>query len=153
MTVPDFKIYSVKAKDNYWELEKKKWQYKVAMQRPWTKMKWEKIEDEIKRFKDFESYEVVNYMHSLELWVKKIKDTIPEMINAIEKITKQILDDTDESEFNEVVKKHILSQYIFTCYHGRLDANVLLKRCITPEKTIELAKALNIRLSERPEDL
>ncbi len=153
ITVPDFKIYSVKAKENYWKLEKRKWQGKVISQRPWEKMKWEHIEKEISNFKHYGEYEVINYINSLELWVNELQGIIPKMVKSIESITNEILEDVGELGFAEVAKKHILSQSLFTCYYGRLNIDVLLKKCISPEKTIELAKVLNIQVPEKPKDL
>ncbi len=152
ITVPDFKVYSVKAKEDYWESEKRKWQKQVILNRQWKSMKWEQIENEIKRFKNFEEYEIVKYIRLLEVWVKSLRDSIPEMVKSIERITKQIQIDNGEGSFAEYAKGHSLSQFLFTCYHGRLNNDVLLKKCISPEKAIEMAKILNIQVVENPED-
>ncbi|HEX9062316.1 MAG TPA: metallophosphoesterase family protein [Clostridia bacterium] len=153
ITVPDFKVYSVKAKEDYWESEKKKWQKQVIVSRPWKSMKWEQIENEIKRFKSYEEHEIVQFVSLLEIWVEKLKNSIPEMIKSIESLTKQVLIDNGELGFSEFAKRHSLSQFLFTCYHGRLNHDVLLRKCISPEKTIEMAKLLSIKVVENPEDL
>ncbi|WP_010251959.1 metallophosphoesterase family protein [Acetivibrio cellulolyticus] len=153
ITVPDFKVYSVKAKEDYWEAEKKKWQKSVVVNRPWKSMKWEQIENEIERFKKCEEEDIKKYANVLELWVKELKNSIPKIVKAIEQITKQILMDYGETGFGEVSKKHILSSFLFTCYHGRLNLDVVSKKCISPEKTLEMAKILDILVAENPEDL
>ncbi len=153
ITIPDFKVYSVKAKEDYWESEKRKWQKQVIVNRPWKSMKWEQIENEINRFKNCEEHEVVKCVKLLEVWVQKLRNSIPGMVKSIERITEQILIDSGEEDFSEFAKRHSLSQFLFTCYNGRLNIDVLLKKCISPEKTIEMAKILGISLEENPEDL
>jgi len=153
ITIPDFKVYSVKAKEDYWESEKKKWQEPVIVNKSWRSMEWSQIETEIKRYKNYGEYEKVKYLSLLEIWVEKLKDSIPEMIKSIEIITEKMLADAGKAGFEELAKKHGLSQFLFMCYHGRLNQSALFKKCITPEKTIKMAKALDIKLAENPEDI
>lgn len=149
ITIPDFKIYSVKSRENYWEIEKKKWQEKVLINKEWGKMDWSKLDTEIKYLKNFNDYGISKYVKSLECWIENLKDSITDIIECVEKITNKILSENGENGFAEVAKNYNISRLLFMCFHGRLNREVLLKNYMTPEKTIELAKILGMKVNER----
>jgi serine/threonine protein phosphatase 1 len=71
LSVPDFTLYAVNARADYWAIAKREWQLPVLQARPWLTMSWVDFDAEIARFRGSTQGVSHDYLAALDAWPKR----------------------------------------------------------------------------------
>lgn len=146
LSLPDFTFYSVASAQDYWDLERYKWQLPVLQTKLWSSFQFRKIEEELYPFRDSPRTDVINFVTKMDLWLGSMLKTTPEMIVGIhQKISE--LEKIHGEEFNRKAHELFYSFLLFTARKGSLNEHTLLQTLNTPDKWIQLAAELQIPVS------
>ncbi len=146
LTLPDFQIHSVPAAKDYWEEERYLWQLPVLQAKPWQTFFFKKIEEELAPFQNSPRIEVTDFVQQLNDWVQQLKQLIPSMIQALHQKLATLLVAYSEEAVNPVIHQLFYHSLLFSARKGTLTEQILLQTVNTPEKMIQLADELKVKL-------
>lgn len=139
LVVPGFQLCSVPARADHWEAEKRKWQAKVLLGKPWLDMGYAKAARELERYGD-EGGPVVaalrTWLDSLEALIGTCRERLVE--------TAARLEAEHGDGFKAAIEPLPHKALLHLAGRGRLDPDAVQKRCATPRKTLELIRLLGI---------
>ena len=148
ITLPDFEFFSVQSGCDYWKILKKEWQANVLYARPWNKMSWDNIEKEIAKIQylinNKQCFDLIQFIE----WKVKLDQLMDEILNFVRNETKRILDEVGNDDFPIMAKKYAYNQLLFQSKSGKLSIEGIKKKCPNPSALVNLARKMNIDVSE-----
>ncbi|MBM9499584.1 metallophosphoesterase [Leptospira sp. 201903071] len=148
VTLPDFKIFSVRSAKNYWRSEMEKWQLPVLRSKPWRKYELEKIQKEISKVKISKQEEVIQFISSVENWFRSLEAVYEKIKESIEHKAVRILEEFGSDSFIQTAKKYEYSIFLILAMRNRLDVTNLKNSLKTPERILQLANRLEIEIED-----
>lgn len=148
LVLPDFTLYQVKAKKDYWEDQKKKFQLDVLKAKPWSTREWNKIEKEIQKFEKKEDNAVQLFLQQLREDIQHSQALFSAVLQQIEFQKEQLLDVYGEENFNQKAAVYSYKNFLFLSKKGNLTKEHLYKSLNTPQKVIDLAQKLSISVNQ-----
>ena len=140
LVLPEFKLYSVPSRADYWEIEKRKWQQAVLQSKPWLDLGFAKAHRELERYAD----DCSATTQAIANWLTAVAD-----LHA--KCQKQVCADAVRIEaqhgkdgFAAAVESYPHKALLHLAQRGRLDLAAVQNRCPTPRKTLDLALLLGL---------
>jgi serine/threonine protein phosphatase 1 len=150
LSVPDFTLYTVDARADYWAIAKAEWQLPVLQTRPWLTMSWPDFDAEIVRFKDSTRGAANDYIAALEVWGRELRARAGEVVAAAGVVVERILANAGPDGFIAAARVHPVGPLLFQARSGRLDQASLSRACSTPNRTLEIARHLGVDVSDPP---
>jgi serine/threonine protein phosphatase 1 len=150
VSVPDFTLYSVDARADYWTIAKAEWQLPVLQARPWLAMSWADFDAEIARFKSSTHGASAAYIAALEAWARELRARFGDLLAAARSIAERILADAGPDGFVAAARSHPVGPLLFQARSGRLDHAALSRACSTPNRTLEIARQLGVAVGDPP---
>ncbi|MDJ1485521.1 metallophosphoesterase [Cytophagaceae bacterium YF14B1] len=141
--LPEFKIYSVPASCDYWDVERYKWQLPVLQHKTWSGFTFRKIEEELEPFRNSPRADVTDFVQKMDKWIASLLVKTPEMLNSIQQKA-VALEHEHRENVNRVTHQLFYSSLIFAARKGSLNDQTLQQTLTTPEKWIQLANELQI---------
>jgi serine/threonine protein phosphatase 1 len=150
LSVPDFTLYAVDARADYWALAKRQWQLPVLQARPWLAMAWPDFDAEIARFKGSTRGASHDYVLALEAWARELRARTDELLAAARTIAERMLADVGLEGFTAAARAHPVGPLLFQARSGRLDQAAVSRACPSPTRTLEIARHLGVIVAEPP---
>jgi serine/threonine protein phosphatase 1 len=150
LSVPDFTLYAVDARADYWALAKRQWQLPVLQARPWLAMSWPDFDAEIARFKGSTQGASHDYVVALDAWARELRAGAAALVAAARTIAEQVLADAGTDGFTAAARAHPVGPLLFQARSGRLDPAAVTRACSSPNRTLEIARHLGVALAEPP---
>lgn len=158
LCLPEFKLVSVPARADYWELEKRKWQEAVLLGKPWLDMGYAKAARELERYAD----EGGATLAALQAWLEALGGTdggagVSVSVSVVQACHKELLAaaarlvaESGPGGFAAAVEPLPHKALLHLAQRGRLDLDAVRKRCATPARTLELAAMLGVAVPPSP---
>jgi serine/threonine protein phosphatase 1 len=144
ITLPDFKMYSVKSGGDYWKKLKQEFQANVLYARPWKQMSWDQIDKEIGKIQYLiNEKQCVDLIQFVE-WKVKIDQLMTKILIFVRNETRRILDEVGNDDFPIIAKNHAFNQLLFQSKSGKLTIESLKKKCPNPDALLNLAHKMSI---------
>lgn len=140
LSVPDFRLHSVPSRGDHWKETAKRWQLPVLHTRPWTKMSWAKLEEELADRRRGATPETAAYLDGIARW----RDALRALISRLEAQIATVAART--SDF----ASHPAKPLLYLHARQRLTRDAIETRCATPEATLALAAKLELAPEELP---
>jgi serine/threonine protein phosphatase 1 len=150
LSVPDFTLYTVDARADYWTIAKAEWQLPVLQTRPWLTMSWSDFDAEIARFKGSTRGAVNDYITALEVWGHELRARSGDLVAAARAAVERVLSDSGPEGFAAAVRGNPVAPLLFQARSDRLDQAALNRVCSTPRRTLEIAGHLGVAASDPP---
>jgi serine/threonine protein phosphatase 1 len=150
LSVPDFTLYGVDARADYWAIAKAEWQLPVLQTRPWLTMSWVDFDAEIERFKSSTHGAANDYIAALEAWARELRAAHDDMVAAARSIADRLLADAGPDGFVAAARSHPVGPLLFQARSGRLAPAALSRACPTPNRTLEIARQLGVAVADPP---
>jgi serine/threonine protein phosphatase 1 len=150
IVLPEFKLYSVKARDNYWSQEKHEWRAKVLQARPWEDMDWAQLRTELRRCRRLLEDDSPEAVDSLKQWVEQSEALLRQVLDAVEQEYSRWESIQDRREFALQVKDHPLATLLFLRRTERLNQEVLKRACSSPRKLFLIARSIGLKTPAIP---
>jgi diadenosine tetraphosphatase ApaH/serine/threonine PP2A family protein phosphatase len=138
VSVPDFTLYSVEARADYWAIAKTEWQLPVLQARPWLAMSWVDFDAEIARLRGSTQGEANDYLAVLEAWGRELRRRSGDVLAAARAVVERILANAGQEGFTAAVRGNPVGPLLFQARSGRLDQAALSRACSTPSKTLAI---------------
>lgn len=142
LTVPDFQIYSVKAKTDHWKISRYRWQEPVLASKPWEEMRWDKIDQEIVRFQNTQNDAARRFILRLKDWRDGLLDLFPGMAEAFKVFVDESIETNGMDGFREIAKMHPLKSILFQHLKEEITPEELHRKFQTPADLREAATYL-----------
>lgn len=150
VSVPDFTLYSVEARADYWAIAKPEWQLPVLQARPWLEMSWVDFDAEIARLKGSTQGAANDYLAVLAAWGRELRGRSGDVLAAARAVVERILANAGQEGFTAAVRGNPVAPLLFQARSGRLDQAALSRACSTPSKTLAIARHLGVAVAEPP---
>jgi serine/threonine protein phosphatase 1 len=144
VTLPDFQIHSVPAREDHWARIKREWQVEVLARKPWAEMAWDDLDAELRRFADVKDAAARDYVAALREWRAQLEPHMAATQQAIVREATRLQSVTPASELKRVLSAHAVSGFMFQALRGRLDLATFRKQCRSPRRLNEIAAALGL---------
>ncbi|RHX94817.1 serine/threonine protein phosphatase [Leptospira yasudae] len=148
ITLPDFKIFSIKSPKNYWKFEMEKWQVAVLRSKPWRKYEFEKIRREISKVKNSKQAEVSGFISGVENWFQSLEAIYTSIKEILEYKAFQILEKFEPDSAIQAAKEYEYSIFLILAMKNRLTVKNLEDSLRTPEKVFRLARQLDLNAED-----
>jgi serine/threonine protein phosphatase 1 len=148
ITLPDFKIYSVQSKDNYWLMQKKAWQSKVLSSKPWTRMNWAQIDREINKIEYLVREKNSTELNKFIEWRQLTDQIFNELMKALQTKVIEIVGQAGADGFAKTAKNHPYSQLLFLSRSGNLTIERIKKKYPNLKSLLRLAHQMKVDVSE-----
>ncbi|MEV0395944.1 metallophosphoesterase family protein [Polymorphospora rubra] len=142
LCVPGFTIHSVGARADHWSTVRRQWQLPVLRSRPWSDLAWSDLARSVAKHSSTSDPASRKWLEALGGWAADLRSLFPVLVAT----ARAVADELDPQE----MRGHPAAGLLFQARHGRLDENGLARRCPTPRKTVDLARALGLRPPEPP---
>lgn len=145
LLLPDFKLYQVKVDTDYWALEKNKWQFPILKSKDWKNWTFDKISQEIARFKKINAHnpQIISYLKEKEQDTRLTK----KLVGYILKTIKDKVEELNADNFNTTIQKYSCAPLFYMMRAKRLTEKIILEKYSTPNKVLELHKELSKKKS------
>ena len=150
LSVPDFTLYTVDARADYWAIAKAEWQLPVLQTRPWLTMSWPDFDAETARFKGSTRGAANDYIAALEAWGRELRSRSGDVLAAARAAVERILSTAGPEGFAAAVRGNPVAPLLFQARSGRLDQAVLNRACSTPRRMLEIAGHLGVAVAAPP---
>lgn len=144
LTVPDFKLYSVPAREDHWARVKHTWQMPVLRAKPWASMPWHEIDERLAPLSSTRNPELATYVRALQNWCAALRGMHAVLLRAVETEAERIRAAHGDQGFAEAARAHRASALLFQQRAGRLDLGTIQSRGGTPERVLQLAADLGV---------
>jgi len=142
LTLPDFRLHSVPAREDHWMRMKRAWQAEVLAAKPWGGMTWQDLDEQLERFGQIEEPRSRAYVEALRAWREQTEARVDDVVAAIQREATRLEAEAGPAGRSERARAHPLSKYLFQSFRGRLDRAALLKQVHTPQGLDEFAAPL-----------
>lgn len=146
LVVPGFQLYSVAARADYWEQEKRKWQEPVLLAKPWLDLGFAKAARELDRYGDEGGATIAR----IKAWLDSLEPLIATCFERLRADAARLLAESGEDGFTARVESYPHKALLHLARGGRLDLEAVRQRCATPRKALELAGQLGIEPAMAP---
>lgn len=150
IVLPEFKLHSVKAREDYWSRAKQEWRVKVLQARPWDELEWPQLRRELKRCRSMLEEDSPETMDALTKWFEQAECLIQQVLEAVEQAYAPLASLADQREFAHRVKDHPLDALLFRRSSGRLNQEILRRICSNPRKLFHIAQSIGLEIPARP---
>ena len=151
LELPGFKVHQIQVEQDYWKEEQSKWQIPVLEAKNWEDMTFDQIQKQLDKLAYKKEPEVIDFFERLQQWVETMQLLIPNILEKVIELT-QTLQDEYPDNFHQEVAKRSYKALVFKAYKNSLSLETLKKSLNTPQKVVDLAKALDVvAIPERSE--
>lgn len=150
LSVPDFTLYTVDARADYWAIAKREWQLPVLQARPWLTLSWAEFDAEIARFRGTTQGDSHAYVIALDAWAKALRERADEVLAAARAMSERILAEVGPEGFTAAARAYMVGPLLFQARSGRLDPAAIHRACSTPSKALEIARQLGVAVGDPP---
>lgn len=150
LSVPDFTLYAVDARADYWAIAKREWQLPVLQARPWLTLSWAEFDAEIARFRGSIQGASHDYVVALDAWSKALRGRTDDLLAAAHAMSERILAEAGPAGFTAAARAHMVGPLLFQARSGRLDPAAIHRACSTPSKALEIARQLGVAVDDPP---
>ena len=140
--LPGFKIHQIRVKQDYWKIERVKWQLPVLRSKPWKTMTFEKIQQQIDKLRYIEQEDIQLFLDEKEAWSKNIQSKMGWLLNRITEQMQDILSKKTQQQFNIIASQLPHKVFLFKAKGGKLTITDLKTSLNTPEKVLKLEERL-----------
>ena len=142
LTLPDFRLYSVPAREDHWMRTKRAWQADVLAAKPWVSMTWQELDEQLERFRQVEEPRSRGYVAALCEWRDQVDARVDGVLSTIQREATRLEVEAGLAGRADLARVHPLSKYLFQSFRGRLDRVALLKQVHTPRGLDDVGAAL-----------
>lgn len=146
LTLPDFRLHSVPAREDHWTRIKRQWQADVLGAKDWGGMPWAELDEQLARFGGARDARTTEFVARLRAWRADVERRLDAVLAAIQHTAAGLAPETR----NDHARTHPLSRYLFQAFRGRLDRSSLVKQVHTPRGLDDVAAALGMPRLEVP---
>lgn len=144
LSLPDFRLYSVPAREDHWARTKRAWQADVLAAKPWASMTWQDLDEQLERFRRVEEPRSRAYVAALRAWRDQLEARLDAVLAAIQREAARLAAEAGPAGPAALAQAHPLSPYLFQSLRGRLDRVALLKQVHTPRGLDTIGAALGL---------
>lgn len=146
VTLPDFKIFSVKSAGNYWKSEMEKWQVEVLRSKPWKTFEFEKIRKQISKVRNSKQAEVAEFVSDVDDWFLTLESDFERIKKNLESMASRISEEFGPEQFIKSSREYEYSIYLILAMKKRLSVENLKDSLDTPKKIFQLADKLGLEM-------
>lgn len=143
--LPNFTIHQIKVQTDHWTSQQSDWQIPVLNAKDWENMKIDQVHRQIEKLAYKKEPELQDFLSKQRLWIQQIEKLRSTIQSKIETETKELILQHGEN-FNQEVAKLSYKSFVFKAKTGTLQLSDLEKTLYTPQKIVNLARALSISL-------
>jgi serine/threonine protein phosphatase 1 len=144
LTVPDFRLHSVPAREDHWARIKRAWQADVLAAKPWATMAWHELDEQLARFAGVDEPRTRAYVAALAMWRERLDGRVDELLDAVHREAARLAAEGGEAGRAALAKVHPLSALLFQSFRGRLDREALRRQAYGPRRLDELSGTLGL---------
>ncbi|PJZ54307.1 metallophosphoesterase [Leptospira adleri] len=148
VTLPDFRIYSVKADRNYWRSEMEKWQVEVVRAKPWKTFEFDKIQREIFKIRNSRQPEVAEFIFKVENLLRSLDEIYEKILKNLEYRSSQILGEFGADLFINAAKEYEYKVLLILSQKKQLNVKYLKDSFKTPGKLFQLMHQLDLKVED-----
>jgi serine/threonine protein phosphatase 1 len=144
ITLPDFQLHAVAAREDHWAKLKRIWQADVLATKPWLEMRWTELDEQLARFASNDEPRTRAYVAALQTWRAALENRRAEVLDGILETTARIAATFEPEQAAAAMKAHPLTGFLFQAHRGRLDASAFARQCQTPLRLGEFSRGLGL---------
>ncbi len=144
LTVPDFRLHSVPAREDHWARMKRAWQADVLASKPWATMSWQELDEQLARFHSVDEPRSRAYIDALLAWRDQVDTRLDEVLASVKLEAARLEAEGGEQGRAALAKAHPLSPLLFQSFRGRLDRAALRRQVYGPRRLDEICVALGL---------
>lgn len=141
--LPGFIVHQVQAKKDYWAEELQHWQLIVLQHKPWFTMTCVAIDKLVLQLQRSDREDVQEYLQKIREWRLHLDQLLVHILEELPRFTAKLLED-HQDDFNQKANEFFFKTFIFKAKNNQLTLEELSKKLDSPDKRMELAKALGI---------
>ncbi len=147
LSVPDFRIYAVPARDDHWKTSARAYQVPVLRTRAWAAMGWAKLDEAIAARREHPAPDADAYLDAVGAWAAAIRALIPGLASRVSALD-QALRAAHGAGYPAIAAAHPARPLLFKLARGRLTREDVQVRCGSPAATLALAAKLGVEVAE-----
>lgn len=140
LSVPDFRLYQVRARADHWDEVKRHWQVATLAARPWLTLPWRKLDEELAE-RGRGAADVRRLAEALGRWAAQVRALVPVLLARVPALVAE-LEREHGARWTDEAQAHPARALLYLAARGRLDRAAIESRCATPALTLELARKL-----------
>jgi serine/threonine protein phosphatase 1 len=150
LTIPDFHLHSVPAREDHWARIKRAWQADVLASKPWEAMSWQELDEQLARFRNVDEPRSRAYVGALLVWRDRVDARLDEVLAAVQGEAARLTAEGGEHGRAVLAKSHSLSTLLFQSFRGRLDRAALSRQVYGPRRLDEICITLGLDAAPLP---
>jgi serine/threonine protein phosphatase 1 len=146
LSVPDFTIYSVPSRGDYWHEVGQKYQVPVLRQKPWATMAWRKLDETVADLEHRPAPDTQAFLAGITRWASELRalaKTFPDRVEAIAAELRA----KHGAGFDAAIQEHPAKPLLYKIGRGRLTEKDIWERCTSAQATLALAAKLGVDTS------
>lgn len=144
LTVPEFRLYSVAAREDHWARIKRTWQAEVLASKPWAAMPWAELDEQLARFASVDETRSRRYLDAVHAWRAQLEIRVDDVLAAVHREAARLDAEAGEQGRAALARAHPVSALLFQSFRGRLDRAALHRQVWGPRRLDEIAVALGL---------
>ena len=144
LSVPDFKIYSVPSRGDYWVDVSRKYQVPVLRTKPWAQMAWRKLEETVADLEHRPAPDAAAFLAGITAWAAQLRALAATFPDRVERIADELRTLHGAAGYNDAIATHPAKPLLFKLGRGRLTDKDIAERCTSAQATIALAHKLGV---------
>ncbi|MCE9577019.1 MAG: metallophosphoesterase [Deltaproteobacteria bacterium] len=145
LSVPDFTLYSVPAREDHWKTSAQAYQVPVLRTRAWATMGWAKLDETIAERREHPAPEADAYLDAVATWAGAIRALIPDLVPRVIALD-QALRAEHGAGYAAIAAAHPAKPLLFKLARGRLTLEDVQVRCGSAAATLALAAKLGVEV-------
>ncbi len=147
LSVPDFTIYSVPSRGDYWHEVGRKYQVPVLRSKPWATMAWRKLDETVADLEHRPAPDTAAFLANITQWANALRALAKTFPDRVEMIAAELRTQHGAHGYDAAIREHPAKPLLYKIARGRLTEKDIAERCTSARATLALAHKLGVDTS------